>query len=84
VAGGDSLEEVVKVPITATIKRPDGTLHVYRYEGESEGVDYLWNEGNYSCDCNRAQFCGDIDIDDENKCSEGKYELVSLGVGSVR
>lgn len=34
---------------------------------------YYWEEGNASCDCNRALAFGDEDID----CSDVKYELVN-------
>lgn len=30
-------------------------------------VRYHWEEGNYSCDCNRSNF---LDIDDEMECGE--------------
>lgn len=26
------------------------------YAWNTEGNDYMWSEGNYSCDCNRALF----------------------------
>lgn len=40
----------------------DGMVRVYREdpwhppEGESIGSIYLWEDGNYSCDCNRHLF----------------------------
>jgi len=44
----------------------------YRYRGEMvdttlEHAKYMWTEGNYSCDCNRAMF---LDIDDDMPCGE--------------
>lgn len=32
--------------------------------------DFIWSEGNYSCDCNRSSFFGD----DEN-CSLDRYSV---------
>lgn len=32
--------------------------------------DFIWSEGNYSCDCNRSSFFGD-----DEDCSEGKYSV---------
>jgi len=55
-------------------------------EIQSEDVDdlilYLWEEGNFSCDCNRglffAQALGDMEREEqawEGGCSEGKYRV---------
>ena len=40
-----------------------------------EYLDYMWEEGNYSCDCNREMFferAGGKEVD--ATCSEGRYE----------
>jgi hypothetical protein len=47
-------------------EREDGTPNLY-----------IWEEGNYSCDCNRGIFFGE-DYDDV-KCGDGKY-LVKIKV----
>lgn len=43
---------------------------------------WMWQDGNYSCDCNRELFFErakgkDPDLD-EVWCSEGRFEVVSL------
>lgn len=38
--------------------------------------NYMWEFGNYSCDCNRRAFFGrscDVDSDEEYSCSEGQF-----------
>ena len=40
--------------------------------------EYMWREGNYSCDCNRELFfyrAKGIDKWDKVKCSEGRYRV---------
>lgn len=37
-----------------------------------DGSEWLWTDGNYSCDCNRALFVHGKDSDDI-ECSEGRY-----------
>jgi hypothetical protein len=44
----------------------------YKYETEMENITlenakYMWTEGNFSCDCNKAMFLG---IDDDMSCGE--------------
>jgi hypothetical protein len=43
-------------------------------------IEYLWDEGNYSCDCNRSLFLWNFDRAKELKCDLGKnrIELVEL------
>lgn len=39
---------------------------------------YIWEEGNYSCDCNRTAFfmnAADEDDPDDIPCSDGKYSV---------
>lgn len=62
---------------------PTGEIRSFDYESSyritsSSGYDdYIWTEGNYSCDCNRALFFeraignGDPDV----PCSSGVYSL---------
>jgi len=47
-----------------------------------EAIEFLWNEGNYSCDCNRAIFfdvAGGGDGNPEQQCGLERYivKLVS-------
>ena len=39
-----------------------------------DATEYLWTDGNYSCDCNRALFVHGKDSDD-TECSEGRYRI---------
>ena len=45
-----------------------------------EGIEYLWNEGNYACDCNRELFwCRLEGKDDPNSpCSDDRFDVVSV------
>jgi hypothetical protein len=40
--------------------------------------DYMWSEGNYACDCNRALFFARAkggELDPPRSCSRGKYRV---------
>ena len=44
------------------------------------GSDYMWREGNYRCDCNRALFfarAGGEPEPDDPPCGEGRFVIVS-------
>lgn len=80
--------------VIAVIRRnADGATCDYRYEVEdqyADGQHFWWEDGNASCDCNRALFFGDC----TDSCPEGEpfkgcpihpcgdeaYTLVSLTV----
>jgi len=65
------------------------TVHITRVADEetrtidlpwtgSEGDDYMWSEGNYACDCNRALFFARANGEPDPKilwCSRGKYRV---------
>lgn len=38
-----------------------------------DAIRFMWEEGNYSCDCNRCEY-----FDEDCECSEGKYEAEVL------
>jgi hypothetical protein len=38
---------------------------------------FMWEDGNYSCDCNRALFFLDEDYDDL-KCGDCRFEILSI------
>lgn len=43
---------------------------------DDETMFYMWTEGNYSCDCNRAIFFGDCDCEEDpcpHVCGETAY-----------
>lgn len=62
----------------------DGETRTYHddadYEVE-EMFDFMWFEGNYSCDCNRALFFaragGDDDMEADIPCGETRFAVVN-------
>lgn len=70
------------VLIEVHLKRvSDGVERVYKTDGllsddETTLSTWIWEEGNYSCDCNRYLFfqrAVDEDEQDETECTDGKY-----------
>jgi hypothetical protein len=48
-----------------------------------DGLDFMWSEGNYACDCNRALFWAralNPDADDATGCSHGRFAAVEIFV----
>lgn len=62
---------------------------IYDFEAAHlEESDFMWSEGNYSCNCNRALFfaraAGEEDPNDR-ECGDGAYSIIILdGTGDVR
>lgn len=51
------------------------------HENNFEFFEYIWSEGNYSCDCNRHLFFNrvlDPDFDEEFTCGESVYSIVDI------
>lgn len=47
-------------------------------EGDDYPIIFNWQEGNFSCDCNREIFFNrtkGLEMDFNNECSEGKYSV---------
>lgn len=60
--------------VAAITDRTTGETRTEKFDLEwGEGSDYLWSDGNFGCDCNRAQFfavaAGGINL--EHPCSMG-------------
>lgn len=54
--------------------------HEYFILPEDRGaLVFMWEDGNYACDCNRLIFLYGVDIDDA-KCSNGMIACLSLKV----
>jgi hypothetical protein len=76
-----SIKHKVEASLRDTLS---GDFYKYCYEFESYDspelipgrVQFMWLEGNYSCDCNRADFL--YGWQDERPCSDGKIELLEL------
>ena len=73
---------MTNVPINVEIKRnADGLTRVYpfpEYGWDTDMDDYMWSDGNYSCDCNRALFfarAADEDDDIDIQCGESAYSV---------
>lgn len=55
--------------------------HLFR-DCEPEAVQFIWTEGNYSCDCNRQLvfvWSKGIIVDDV-ACGDTEYDLVELTI----
>ena len=52
---------------------------VRKKHNDIEGIEYMWTEGNYSCDCNRELFIKRQQGEDapDRECGE-TYELISM------
>lgn len=44
----------------------------YYFDHEDEISTFIWEDGSYSCDCNRSIFFGD---EKTEECSDGKYSV---------
>lgn len=48
------------------------------WEYERDGSFYIWEDGNYSCDCNRRSFflrAADEEEPEENACGDGAFSV---------
>lgn len=45
---------------------------------EWDVIEFMWEEGNYSCDCNRWIFFYPEERDVDFPCGNGRFELVKL------
>jgi len=69
--------------VIATLRDTEGYQRDYEYDIEDELIDslvFMWEDGNYACDCNRSLFLYEWDESRELKCNSGSNEikLVSL------
>ena len=49
-----------------------------KLEWFERGSDFMWSDGNFSCDCNRALFFYDHDIDIE--CGESRFAVLGIRI----
>lgn len=63
-------------------KNATGEERTYRHDmrWEAEGDQYMWSEGNYSCDCNRYLFFQRAHDEDEEdfECGDTAYTVVKI------
>jgi len=84
------------VLVTARVRKNDtGEMREYQSEtiiddGEAHPSTYIWEDGNYSCDCNRRLFfgyaAGEGGMDEiDHPCGEGAFsvQLVNPVTGTV-
>ena len=58
-----------------------GVEKVHAYDCEPEYRDslvFMWEDGNYACDCNRSIFLHELNFDEAWPCSNGKIKVVWL------
>ena len=47
-------------------------------EDANRNIEYLWEEGTYSCDCTRSIFLWNFDDSKHLSCGTNRIELVEL------
>jgi hypothetical protein len=65
------------MPTVEIRRNSDGVVRTYEDKWPWDG-DYIWADGNYSCDCNRALFFARaVEDDDETdaNCGNGAYSV---------
>lgn len=73
---GDRLAEVlVRIRRNSDGKIVEMRDQLYWEAGDDEPSFGNWEDGNYSCDCNRSIFFGDRTMNDDHVCSRGKYSV---------
>ena len=54
-----------------------GERRVYRteWDGSADGLDFMWSEGSYACDCARSAFFAEAagEDDPERECGSVRY-----------
>lgn len=47
------------------------------WDGDTEYPDYIWSEGNYACDCNRALFFARVvgEDDPDRNCGDSAFAV---------
>ena len=56
-----------------------GYSRVYETDGfweDGQFIDFIWRDGNFRCDCNRALFLWDWDEDNDLPCDHGTPRIV--------
>jgi len=74
--------------VSVTIKKvstsESRTLPDEQYSLDVSNLRFLWADGNYSCDCNRAIFFDRPEDDEaEYPCSDGAYLVKVVADGEV-
>lgn len=52
---------------------------IHQDDAWSDSTDYLWGEGNYACDCNRALFFFNWEVEAENRwCGHERFTIPTI------
>jgi hypothetical protein len=49
----------------------------HEYADDGHAI-YMWEDGNYSCDCNRSIFLYNLGLDESWPCGEGKILVTEI------
>lgn len=51
--------------------------HSHKWDASNPDEDFIWSEGNYACDCNRALFfaAGGGEDDPNRSCGEAAFSV---------
>lgn len=77
----------MSIPCLVYIRRnTDGEVRCYdnlEWHDDSDYPDFIWSEGNYACDCNRALFFARAigEDDPERSCGDSAFSLRITDVG---
>lgn len=52
-----------------------GEVRMVRVDGSTA---YMWEDGNYSCDCNRSIFFYSLPLDKSFPCGDTRFKLMDL------
>ena len=76
---GDEIINEKELPIVVHIRHnPTGEVRIAKdhtgWYRNDEFSEFIWSEGNYSCDCNRCLFFKRVKDEDESDCECGDNE----------
>lgn len=74
--------------VSVLLQDREGNCRVHTYECEEENLDtvvFMWEDGNYACDCNRSLMLYRLDFDDAKPCSSSRplIRVVMLWIDGV-
>jgi hypothetical protein len=78
VKGGRWVAAVAEIRDNATGVVREHESHETMMDGDPDPGDFIWSDGNYSCDCNRRLFFARAAGEDEDwdgGCSDGLYAV---------
>jgi hypothetical protein len=80
IEGGRWVEIIARIHNNLTCETRDYHTDAILMDGEEEPNTYIWEEGNFACDCNRHDFFQDADNEDrtEGTCSDDKYTVALI------